>query len=189
MAGFETRSSRLLHEAGFLQLVEARLGTPGGSEVVRFVVRHPGAVAVVPVDGEGRAVLVRQYRVAAGRELLEVPAGKRDVRGEPPEATAARELEEEVGLRPGRLVKLGEFFNSPGFCDEYTHVFLATELVEGGREAELKAEERHLVVERVPLDAVEELVMSGDLVDAKTIVGLLLARSHLGQAEGGPPGR
>ena len=81
---------------------------------------HPGAVVVVPVDADGNALLVRQYRVAAGRDLLEVPAGKRDVPGEPPEVTASRELEEEIGRRAGRLRLLCEFFNSPGFTDEHT---------------------------------------------------------------------
>ena len=100
---------------------------PDGEEFDRHVVHHPGAVVVVPVIDDD-AILVRQCRVAAGRELLEVPAGKRDVDGEPPEATANRELEEEIGYRAGRLELLCEFYNSPGFCDEYTHLFLATDL-------------------------------------------------------------
>ena len=82
----------------------------------------------VIVDRCGDAFLVRQWRVATGVELLEVPAGKRDVDGEAPETTANRELEEEIGYRAGRLDLLCEFYNSPGFCDEYTYLFLATEL-------------------------------------------------------------
>ena len=94
--------------------------------------------------------LVRQYRVAAGARLLEVPAGKRDVDGEPPEVTATRELEEEIGRarRPSRL--LCEFYNSPGFSDEYTYLFLATDLEERERAA-VSAEEAAMTIERVPL--------------------------------------
>src|SRR5437764_14817625 len=102
---------------------------PDGSSFERDLVHHPGAVSVVAIVG-GAAVLVRQYRAALDRDLLEVPAGKRDVDGEPPEATAARELEEEVGLRPARLELLAEFFNSPGFSDEHSYVYLASGLIE-----------------------------------------------------------
>jgi ADP-ribose pyrophosphatase len=132
----------------------------------------------VPVDVDGRALLVRQYRAAAGRELLEVPAGKRDVAGEPPEATAARELEEEIGRRAGRLQLLCEFFNSPGFTDEYTYVYLATDLEACDRAAE-SAEEAAMTVEAVALADVEMLISSSELVDAKSIIGLLLARTVL----------
>jgi ADP-ribose pyrophosphatase len=165
-------------EAGFLSLVRVRVAGPDGSEFDRHVVPHPGAVAVVPVDGDGRALLVRQYRVAVGRALLEVPAGKRDVPGEAPEATAVRELEEEVGRRAGRLVLLCEFYNSPGFTDEHTTVFLATELSLGARAA-TSAEEQAMSLERVPLAEIDGLVATGDIVDAKSIIGLLLARRFL----------
>src|SRR5258707_6895001 len=98
--------------------------------------------------------MVRQWRVAAGRNLLEVPAGKRDVDGEAPEATANRELEEEIGYHAGRLDPLCEFYNSPGFCDEYTYLFLATELETRARAA-VSAEEAAMTIERVPLAAVD----------------------------------
>ncbi|MBO0714390.1 MAG: NUDIX hydrolase [Acidimicrobiales bacterium] len=145
----------------------------------REVVHHPGAVCVVPISDGGRVALcVRQYRAAADRVLLEVPAGKRDVDGEPPEATAHRELEEEVGMRAGRMVKLGEFYNSPGFCDEYSHLFLATDLSPGARSPQ-GAEEQHLELAEVELSSVELLVAEGAIVDAKTIIGLCLARARL----------
>lgn len=171
------RSSRRLVEAGFLDVVEEEVESPDGEVLTRYTVRHPGAVAVVPVDGDD-VVMVRQYRAAARRALLEVPAGKREP-DEAPEETAARELEEEVGLVPGRLVKLAGFYNSPGFTDEYTHVYLADGLTvsPGGREG-LRAEERHMEVVRVALDDVDGLVAAGEVVDAKTIVGLALARRH-----------
>ena len=126
------------------------------------------------VDGD-EVVLVRQYRAAVDLEILEIPAGKRDVAGEAPELTAHRELAEEVGLTAGRLVKLAEFYNSIGFSDELSHVFLGTELspVPADRQGE---EEEHMTVERIRLDDVPALVAAGELVDAKTVIGLLMAR-------------
>lgn len=175
--GFRVVGSETLCDAGFLTL--ARLHVEGAGEAFeRHVVHHPGAVVVVPVLANGDALLVRQWRVATGRVLLEVPAGKRDVEGEPPETTANRELEEEIGHVAGRLDKLCEFYNSPGFCDEYTHLFLATELEERSRAA-VSHEEAAMTIEHVPLERVDELVASGDLVDAKSIIGLLLARQFL----------
>jgi len=176
-AEFRVVGSSTLCEAGFLSITRQRVAGLDGDHFDRHVVHHPGAVVVVPVDGED-ALLVRQWRVAAGRELLEVPAGKRDVSGEAPEATAARELEEEIGMRPGRLDKLCEFYNSPGFCDEYTHLFLATDL-QATERAAMSAEEVAMTVERLSLSAVEARIADGDLVDAKSIIGLLLARRFL----------
>jgi len=164
-------------EAGFLTVSRKRLLTPDGDEHDRTVVHHPGAVVVVPVDGDD-ALLVRQYRVAVEGEILELPAGKRDVPGEPPAATAARELEEEIGHVAGRLELLCEFFNTPGFCDEYSYLYLATELEETARNA-VSAEEAHMQIERVPLDRVEAMIASREIIDAKSIIGLLLAKQHL----------
>jgi ADP-ribose pyrophosphatase len=177
-------SSSTLCDAGFLSLSRSRVMGPDGDEFDRHVVHHPGAVVVVPVV-DSDAVLVRQYRVATRRELLEVPAGKRDVDGETPEATANRELVEEIGFHAGRLDRLCEFYNSPGFCDEYTHLFLATELEARVRTA-VSAEEAAMTIERVPLDGVDLLIASGEIVDAKTIIGLLLARRFLAGEFGGP---
>jgi ADP-ribose pyrophosphatase len=144
------------------------------------VVHHPGAVSVVPVIDDGAAVLlVRQYRAAVDRELLELPAGKRDVDGEAPEVTAGRELEEEVGQRAGRLEKLAEFLNSPGFSDEHSFVYLGLDL-EPCASSLQGVEEEHMTVERVPLHQVPELIASGAIEDAKTIIGLCLARQALG---------
>jgi ADP-ribose pyrophosphatase len=128
------------------------------------------------IDGE--VILVRQYRAAIDRELLEVPAGKRDVFDEPVELTAHRELEEEVGMRAASMVKLAEFYNSPGFCDEHSFLFLATDLTPCDTSFQ-GHEEQFMTIERVALDRVPDLIASGELVDAKSIVGLLTAREHL----------
>lgn len=189
MSGFRVRSAEPIAERSFLRLEALEVEAPGGEIVARTVVRHPGAVVVVPVDSDERfALLVRQYRAAVAGSVLEVPAGKRDVDGEPPATTAARELEEELGLRAGRLVKLAEFFNTPGFCDEYTHLYAALDLTETGSTAPTSAEEREMTVERVPLAEIERLVAARELVDAKSIIGLLLARSLLAGAHTGIAG-
>ena len=138
---------------------------------------HPGAVVVVPVI-DGEAVLVRQWRVATGRALLEVPAGKRDVDGEPPEVTANRELEEEIGYHAGRLEPLCEFYNSPGFCDEHSFVFMALDLEACASSAQ-GVEEQHMTIERISFDEVTGLIASGALIDAKSLIGLSLARVAL----------
>ena len=179
-ADFRVVGSATLCDAGFLSVSSLRVATSDGEEFDRHVVHHPGAVVVVPVI-EGEAVLVRQWRVATGRDLLEVPAGKRDVDGEAPEITANRELEEEIGFRAGRLDLMCEFYNSPGFCDEYTYLFLATDL-EARPRAAVSAEEAAMTIERVPLARVDALIAAGELVDAKSIIGLLLARQFLARA-------
>jgi ADP-ribose pyrophosphatase len=178
VTGFEVVGSTVVCEAGFLRLSRVDVRAPDGEALVRHVVHHPGAVVVVPVDRDGDVVMVRQWRVAAGRELLELPAGKRDVPGEPPEVTAVRELEEEVGVRAGTVQPLCDFYNSPGFCDEYTHVFLATDLVPTERAA-VSAEESAMTIERVAFDTFDDLVATGEVVDAKTMIGVFAARAFL----------
>jgi ADP-ribose pyrophosphatase len=176
--GFRVRGTTRVAAAGFVAIDEVDVESDAGT-FRRIVVRHPGAVVVVPVDASGAALCVRQWRVATGGPVLEVPAGKRDVDGEPPARTAARELEEEVGVRAGTLVKLAEFWNTPGFCDEYSHLYLALDLEETGATAPTSPEERAIVVERVALGDVERRIARRELVDAKSIIGLLLARAHL----------
>jgi len=170
--------------SGILELVELAVEGPDGDTHTRSVVRHPGAVVAVPVVDDD-AILVRQFRAAAGRALLEVPAGERDVAGEAPEATAARELEEEIGQSPGRLRKLAEFYNSPGFCDEYTHLYCATELSAVAERWGVTAEEEAMSIERVPLAATADLIAAGELIDAKSIVGLLLTQQLLERERAG----
>lgn len=180
MTRFEVVGSTTVADVGFLALAEAQVRGREGESFTRFVVHHPGAVVVVPVTADHESVImVRQFRAATGGDLLEVPAGKRDVDGEAPEATAARELAEEIGRRPRRLVKLCEFFNSPGFTDEYTHLYAAFDLesLEGPRAATL--EEQAMTIEPVAIADVERRISAGEIVDAKSIIGLLLTRRYL----------
>jgi 8-oxo-dGTP pyrophosphatase MutT (NUDIX family) len=151
---------------------------PDGTTFGRDLVHHPGAVSIVPVDDDHSVLMVRQYRAAIDDDLLEIPAGKRDVEGEPPEQTAQRELEEEVGVRAGRVQKLAEFYNSPGFSDEYSYVYLGLDL-EPAQSSAHSPEEAAMEVERVPLDEVRMLIRTARIVDAKSIVGLCLALEAL----------
>jgi ADP-ribose pyrophosphatase len=180
---FRKLGERVVYEGRLVTAVEATFEDPSGTTFERELVRHPGAVSVVPLDNDGcTVILLRQYRAAVDQELLEIPAGKRDVEGEAPEVTAHRELVEEIGMRAGRLEKLAEFYNSPGFCDEHSVVYLATGLEATASSAQ-GVEEEHMTIERVALDDVPSLVLSGELVDAKSIIGLALARESLARRQ------
>jgi len=143
-----------------------------GLEIVREVVRHPGGAGVLPLFADGRVALVRQYRHPARAELLEIPAGRVEP-GETPEECVLRELEEEIGARAGILRKLSEFYSTPGFCEEKLHVYLATELTPVPRRPD---HDELIEVVYLPLDEAVEKVHSGEIVDSKTIIALLLAQ-------------
>jgi ADP-ribose pyrophosphatase len=176
---FRALGEEVLHQGPVVRVTRATIEGPDGTTYEREVVHHPGAVAVVPVLDDGRTVvLVRQYRSALDALVLELPAGKCDVDGEAPEVTAARELEEEVGCRAGAMERLGVIHNSPGFSDERVVIFLA-ERLEQGTPSPHGIEEQHMVVEHVSLEDAGKLVADGHITDAKTVVGLLLARDKL----------
>ncbi|HEX8178090.1 MAG TPA: NUDIX hydrolase [Pyrinomonadaceae bacterium] len=141
----------------------------------RDVVRHPGSAAIVPLFADQSVALVRQYRHPTVKYLLEIPAGSRD-NFEPPEACAARELQEELGLVAGQWEQLCEFFVSPGFCAEKMWVFLATDLSE--TEARPEADEIIEVV-RLPLARALDMIAAGEIEDAKTIIGLTIVAARL----------
>lgn len=177
-AGFTPVGERQGWQGRVVSVSVAEIRAPDGSVYEREIVRHPGAAVIVPLDGQ-EVIMVRQYRPAVNRELLEIPAGKLDSQDEPPEMTAQRELEEEIGKRAGHLELLAVFHNSPGFCDEITHCYLATELTDADRRPH-GIEEQHMAIERIKLDEVLDLVASGEVADAKSIVGLMLARERFG---------
>ncbi|MGI8752122.1 MAG: NUDIX domain-containing protein [Acidimicrobiales bacterium] len=179
MAGFRKLTETEIWRSPLLRVAKGRFAAPGGEEFERDIVHHPGAVVVVPMIDDRRVVVVRQYRAAIDAELLELPAGKRDIDGEAPEVTAARELEEEVGRTAGRIDLLVRFYNSAGFSDELSHLFLARDLTKVGNNLQ-GIEERHMTEEEISLDDLDELVASGALLDAKTIIGLTLAARALG---------
>lgn len=178
-------------ESGFTKLGEDELarghrftvarvhyGSPDGEEFSRDVIHHPGAVAVLPLHADGTVTLVRQFRAALEGDLLELPAGLRDVDGEPDVATAERELIEEAGLHAGAFEHLVTFHNSPGFSDEDVAVYLATDLSEVAHDRQ-GIEEVAMTVERVDLTDALAMVDDGRITDGKTIIGLALVARRL----------
>ncbi len=148
---------------------------PDKSVTLREVVRHPGGVAVLPVDAEGNAYCVRQYRYAFSKSVLEVPAGKKE-EGETPICTAARELSEETGIVAGNLIDLGEIYASPGCFTEVLHLYLGTDLT--FEEAHLDQGE-FLDVIKIPFEQLLEMVMTNQICDGKTVAAVLKAEHHL----------
>jgi ADP-ribose pyrophosphatase len=178
-SGREARrvSCETIFEGRVVRLRVEEIELPGGRRSRLEIVAHPGAAAVVPVDAEGQVLLVRQYRHATGgRCLLEVPAGKLDS-GEVPADCARRECEEETGFRPGRLEPLGGIWTTPGFTDEWIHLFLARDLVPGRQNLQ---EDEALAVERLPLADAIRLALDGGIDDGKSIAALLRAARYLG---------
>lgn len=166
----ERKSRRHVYEGRYLTIYEDEMIAPGGSAHLWTTVHHPGAIVVVPVSRNGDILLVRQPRPCAEDTLLELPAGTRE-ENEEPVVTARRELQEEIAHDPGTMTPLGGFYSAPGFCDEYLHLFLATDLtlVEG---VAADADEEITVVP-TPADAIPDLIRSGEIRDAKSIAGLL----------------
>lgn len=143
---------------------------PNGVTVDLEVVRHPGAAAVVPLKEDGRVVLIRQFRHAAGGFIYEIPAGKLHA-GEDPAACAERELEEEIGYKAGRLELLSSIFTAPGFTDEVIHIYKATGMTEGRQNLD---RDEVLEVLEVSLEEAIRMIDTGVIRDAKTMVGLHL---------------
>lgn len=173
-----TEDFRLVSEALIYQgyAIEVTVGTfvgPDGETFTRDVLHHPGAVAVIPLHDDGTVTLVRQYRTALGATLLEIPAGLRDVPGEDPAATAARELVEEVGLQATDLRLLTAFHNAPGYADEVVHVFAARGLTAVDASAQ-GPEERAMTIERHSIPELVAMIERGEITDAKTMIAILL---------------
>jgi len=186
VSGFRHLDDRLVHQGYIWHVAVGRFSSPDGEVFERDIVRSPGAVAAVPLlfDAEGQpsVVLVRQYRAPFGETVLEIPAGMRDIPDEPTEATAARELVEEVGLVAGRLEPLTQFYPSAGMTDSVLHLFLATDLVPVER-ATHGPKEAHSEVVHLPFAEALAMVESGQIRDAKTIIGLLLVARQLLRAD------
>jgi len=141
---------------------------PSGRKTTREIVEHSDCVAIVAVDSEDNVLLVNQFRKAVEKELLEIPAGGMEP-GEDPVTTVSREMREETGYLPRKLERLGGFYSAPGYCTEYLHLYLATDLVP----SQLFAEDTEGIrLVRVPLDQVTSLITSGRICDSKSIAGL-----------------
>jgi len=168
---FEVKSSERVFNGRAFTLRVDQVSIDGKPPLSWEVLEHPGGVAVVPFDDEGNILMVRQYRHAVGVELLELPAGTLK-QGEDPALTAHRELQEEIGMDAANLELIGEFFLAPGYSSELMRVYLATGLTP----ASLPQDEDEVIeVERVPFDEAVRLALNGQIRDAKSISGLLLA--------------
>lgn len=177
MSSFRRVSEETVHEGHIIRVVVGTFEGPDGDTFERDVIRHPGAVAVLPLHDDGTVTLVRQYRAPIDAQLLEIPAGVRDVEDEPTEQTAARELAEEVGLEADTYEHLIDFHNAPGMSDEVVHVYLATGLRTIDSSAQ-GPEEEALSIERHPLDELAAMIADGRLTDAKTVIAVALVRAR-----------
>ncbi|MFN6963063.1 MAG: NUDIX hydrolase [Pyrinomonadaceae bacterium] len=171
----EVLASRQIYSGKVFDVLEAEI-RQGDVEYKREIVTHHGSCVIVPVFADGTLALVRQYRHAAGKFLLEIPAGTLN-ENEPPEAGAARELEEEIGVTAERIEKLTEFYVSPGFLTEKMHLYMATGLAETAQRLE---EDEILEIERYGFDEAFRLIRDGEIEDAKTIIGLIMAGARFG---------
>ncbi len=169
--GLRYLGERVIATTSFMDVARRHYVDPEGRPLRREIIRHPGAVAVVPlIDGD--VVLISQHRVAIDSDLLEIPAGKCDVAGEDPETTARRECEEEVGYRPNRLTLLRTFYTTPGFTDERIWLYLAEDL-EPVESRPQGTEEEHAEIVRIPVGEALRRVRDGEILDAKTLIGLM----------------
>jgi len=162
-------SSQTVYHGKLFDVELDELEMPGGGIARREIIRHPGAVCMVPIDADGRIVLVTQYRHAAGKRLLELPAGTLEP-GEEPETTAVRELQEEIGMRPGKIASLGGFFVAPGYTSEYIWLYVCTSLVPARLDAD---DDEDIEVEYVTTDQALAAIKSGGICDGKSVAGIL----------------
>ena len=156
-----------------LDFWEAEIGLPDGNVAHWDLLKHPGGAAVLPIDEDGRVILVRQYRLGADRELLEIPAGKADP-GEDPLETVKREMEEEIGYVSEDIEKLMDFYPAPAYSEEKTVIFLARSLK---KTVSRPDEDEFLHIERYEIDSVYEMIKSGEIVDGKTIAAVYAYKS------------
>ena len=173
MSEFSIVGVEPLPRIGFLSAECRTIKCPNGQIVDRIAIAHPGAVAVVPVDGDN-IVMIRQYRAALDEWLLEIPAGKRDVPGEDTEVTARRELYEELGITGCRLRPGISFVNAPGYSDEVIDILVAEHLEFGSGPHPDGPEEEFALIERLPRSEIAGAIARGDIRDAKSIIGLQL---------------
>jgi ADP-ribose pyrophosphatase len=175
MPGFRVVASKTVAELGFLQVDVRTVESPSGERADRVVVSHPGAVAIVPlIDGE--IVLIQQYRAPVGRLVLEIPAGKLDSDDSGLLEAAKRELSEETGFTSDAWTPLTSILTTVGFSDERITILLAEELSSGPTTPD-RFEEASAVLHRVPFDHAVEMAVSGEIEDAKTVVGILVANA------------
>lgn len=164
-------ASKRLYEGRTINLRVDTVVLPNGRKAQREIVEHPGAVSIVPVMEDLTVILVNQFRAPINRITLEIPAGKLEP-GELPQACAARELEEETGLRAEKLQHKGTFFTTPGFSDEIMYLFIASGLTPVGSHPDF---DEFLDIQKIPLEKLLEMADQGEIIDSKTLVGIYAA--------------
>ena len=167
----ELLESELIFKGVVFDVVRDRLREPHGAAITREIITHPGGAGGLPIFADGRVALVRQYRHPAKLELLEIPAGKLEA-GESPEECAAREIEQEIGWRPGKLELLADFYSTPGFCGEQLFVYLATDLTPSRQALD---HDEFVEVVYLPFEEAVARAAQNEFADSKTIIALLLA--------------
>jgi len=175
MPSFELIHSEPLFQGRAFKIRRDRVKMPDGRQTNFDIVQHTGSVVILPIDERGNLLFVRQYRHAAGIDLLELPAGTRD-EDELHEACAAREIREETGMAAGKMERIGDFYLAPGYSTEFMAVFVATDLKHDPLQAD---EDEFLQVEAIPVKKAFEMALHGEMPDAKTLAALFLARVQL----------
>ena len=172
-----TLRSELIFDGTILHLYRDDIRLPGGGKAHREIIRHIGAVCVIPLLDDGRVVMERQYRYPVDEVILEIPAGKLDAKDEDPRKAALRELEEETGYRAGTLIDLGKFYPACAYSDEAITMYLAKDLTLGQVHRD---EDEFLDVELIPLKDLVRQVLAGEIPDVKTQLAVLKAAIHEG---------
>jgi len=170
-------TSKQIFDGKVVKLFVDTVELPDGREAIREIVRHPGAVCVIPVTNEGEVIMVKQYRYAFEQIMLEIPAGKLEP-GEDPLEAVKRELEEESGVVANNIEYMGEIFTTVAIFDEKIHAYLATDLVFNNAHPD---DDEFLEVERIPLKTLVDMVMNGEIKDSKTQICILKAHKLLSE--------
>lgn len=171
-------SSREIFDGRVIRVCEDIVRLPNGGEGVREIVHHRGAVCILPLDGDGNVICVRQFRYAHGESMLEIPAGKLEKEDSDPREAALRELSEETGASCQKLEYLGKLYTSPAIFDEVIHMYMATGLTFGETHPD---EDEFLRIEKIPLSELKDMVMRGEIPDSKTQACVL--RAYIMQKE------
>lgn len=165
-------SSQKIYDGKIIHVYCDEVELPDGKRAPREVIRHNGAVCIVPINDKGEVVCVRQYRYAVGKLIIEIPAGKLDSKDEDPMMAALRELREETGYTCGKLTYIGDMYGSPAILDEVIHMYIAEELFAGENDLD---EDEFLEPLTLPLDTLADMIMSGEIRDAKTQIAVMKA--------------
>ena len=169
----EKVNSSLIYDGRIIKLYNDEIKLPDGNGAYREYVKHPGGVCVVPITDKGEVMLVRQYRYVYGKEIIEIPAGKRDGADEDTLVGAKRELKEELGITAENFFYLGEFYPTPGYTDEIIYMYAATKLTFGETNPD---EDEFIETEKFHIDTLIDMIMKGEIKDGKTIAAVLKAK-------------